>query len=70
MADQSKLLDASDVGMDKRYKTMAEKLDAHFGQLKEHRADDLSESRSAVGNMPKQPDPSPFKLGPMSPNRR
>ena len=66
MPDKPNYVEAAEVGQDKPLKDFTERYDAECGTYKDNIVDVPVEDRLPTAQMPKAPDPSPFKVGPMS----
>ena len=59
--------DANSIGQDKQFNDAVDAHDSKHGTYKETPGADIPEdSKFATGNMPLQPQQSPFKLGPVT----
>lgn len=56
--------DADDIGQDRTYNDAVDKYDANHGKYKDNAENLPEDTKLPTGNMPKAPDPSPFKMGP------
>ena len=62
--------DPSTIGQDKTYKDATEAYDAEKGGYKDTIETVSTEQRLPQQQLPQAPDPSPFKLGAMTPGER
>jgi len=60
------MVDPNNVGLERTYKDATEGHDAEHGTYKDSADDMPVEQRLPTADMPKAPDPSPFKVGPMT----
>jgi len=66
MPDKPLHEEAKDVGQDKAHKDFTERYDAEVGTYKDNIESVPTADRLPTAQMPKAPDPDPFKLGGMS----
>lgn len=66
MPDKPNFEEAKDVGQDKPLKDFTERYDAEVGTYKDNIVTVPVDDRLPTAQMPKAPDPDPFKLGGMS----
>jgi hypothetical protein len=66
MPDRPLHEEAVDVGQEKQFKDFTERYDSEVGTYKDNIVAVPTEDRLPTAQMPKAPDPMPFKLGPMS----
>jgi len=63
-------IDPNQVGLDRTYKDATDAHDAAAGKYKDAVQDVPEEQRLPTSQMPKAPDPDPFKVGPMTGGER
>ena len=62
--------DPNQIGQDRQFQTDDEAHKAESGEYADNTATIPDEERFQESNLPKAPDPSPFKLGPLAPGGR